>query len=176
MINLFNKDSLKKIITFATFLLLVAVFVNAAGWPYAPGDTLDPGCNPGDVDCVVTASSSGVMQIGNQVVNGTTGSLLFVGDIGELQENNNNLFWSHGDKRLGVGTNNPTSTLFVHSTLLALGSNTYSPQSIKYSGGKFDLDDATFDYSGYSCAGGEDYRVSISSTGANDEFMWSARL
>ncbi len=55
MTSLSRKDTLKKVLLSLAFvaLSLTAVFVYASEWPYPPADTLDPGCNPGDVDCNV---------------------------------------------------------------------------------------------------------------------------
>ncbi len=54
------------------------------------------------------------MAIGNTIGNGpTTGSLLFVGAAGVLEQDNANLFWSNANDRLGIGTNTPIVTLDV---------------------------------------------------------------
>lgn len=46
----------------------------------------------------------------------TTGSVPFIGASGALSQDNANFFWDNTNKWLGIGTNNPSTPLDVHST------------------------------------------------------------
>ena len=46
----------------------------------------------------------------------TTGSVPFIGTSGALSQDNANLFWDNTNKWLGIGTNNPSTPLDVHTT------------------------------------------------------------
>lgn len=75
------------LIAITTALLTTAMTVFAA--PFTPGQTLDPGCNPGDVDCYVSGGGS---------------------DTDWTQDTNG--VWNTTDK-IGIGTNTPGYTLEV---------------------------------------------------------------
>ncbi len=46
----------------------------------------------------------------------TTGSMLFAGVGGIVSQDNSNFFWDNTNKRLGIGTNVPSSILHVQTT------------------------------------------------------------
>lgn len=48
---------------------------------------------------------SGSMQISSTVVNGTSGSVLFVGTNGTLGQDNSKFYWDNTQKQLAIGTN-----------------------------------------------------------------------
>jgi len=50
-------------------------------------------------------------RIGNTVVDGTAGSILFVDADGNLGQDNDNLFWDDSNNRLGLGTTTPSALL-----------------------------------------------------------------
>lgn len=53
------------------------------------------------------------MVIGEQVVNSTTGSILFSDASTLLGQDNSNLFWDDSNNRLGIGTSSPVSKLEI---------------------------------------------------------------
>lgn len=57
--------------------------------------------------------SGGGMAIGNTVISGTAGSVLFLGDAGVLAQDNSKLFWDAANHRLGVGTASPAVEVHV---------------------------------------------------------------
>ncbi|MCF7834311.1 MAG: hypothetical protein K9L98_03240, partial [Candidatus Pacebacteria bacterium] len=91
--NLIKKETLLKIV-YSVFLVLFSLFfgtrVFAVG-PFTPGETLDPSCSPGDVDCIV-----------NVLPTLTSGSLVFSGGGTTLSQDNANLFWNNDTKQLKV--------------------------------------------------------------------------
>jgi hypothetical protein len=48
-------------------------------------------------------------------------SIPFVDASGNLSQNNTRLFWDNSNRQLGIGTNTPTSTLYLHDALAATG-------------------------------------------------------
>lgn len=65
------------LVAFLTAILTIAMTVFAA--PLSPGDTLDPTCNPGDVDCYVDFGSSGFIPLtGTEVGSPVTGDIEFL--------------------------------------------------------------------------------------------------
>lgn len=70
------------------------------------------------------------MAIGGSITSATAGSVLFAGASGVLQQDNANFFWDDTNNRLGIGTNNPTTDLFIsrnqNATTSLLISNTTS--------------------------------------------------
>jgi hypothetical protein len=52
-----------------------------------------------------------------QANNLTQGSVLFAGSMGEIAEDNANLFWDNVNKRLGVGTATPVRRLHIESNI-----------------------------------------------------------
>ena len=48
---------------------------------------------------------------------GSTGSILFAGDDGKIEENNGSIYWDNTDSRLGIKTNSPNSTVSVNGSL-----------------------------------------------------------
>ncbi|MGO4918544.1 hypothetical protein [Maribacter spongiicola] len=48
---------------------------------------------------------------------GTSGSLLFAGNDGKVDENNANIYWDNTNARLGIKTNAPNSTVSVNGSL-----------------------------------------------------------
>lgn len=53
------------------------------------------------------------MGIGNNVPNGTEGSVLFIGTNGNLAEDNSNFFFDNTNNRLGLGLTTPQSRLHI---------------------------------------------------------------
>ena len=84
----------------------VTVFAAPPSGGFTPGDTLDPGCSPGDPDCTVNVGP-----------NGATGTLQFNdgGVLGEMA----NVFYASSTNWLGIGTSSPTSLLTVAGTTTA---------------------------------------------------------
>ncbi|NTW90069.1 MAG: hypothetical protein HGB37_04155, partial [Candidatus Moranbacteria bacterium] len=62
------------------------------------------------------ACGGGGMAIGSAVGSGTSGSVLFVNDSGNLAQDNANFFWDAGNARLGIGTASPLARLHVLGT------------------------------------------------------------
>lgn len=71
----------------------VTLFAAAPNGGYTPGQTLDPDCAPGDVDCVVSISSGG-LGIGDTVIGGDPNRLLFTDSLGNLAHSQNAIFSS----------------------------------------------------------------------------------
>lgn len=63
-----------------------------------------------------TWQSPAGLSIGGTVGSGTTGSVLFVGAGGMLQQDNSNLFYDDMNDRLGIGINSPVAKLHVRGT------------------------------------------------------------
>lgn len=62
----------------------------------------------------ITSASSGVaLSIGSTITGGTQGSVIFVGPLSTLAQDNANLFWDDSTNRLGIGTNAPSHPLTV---------------------------------------------------------------
>ncbi|HPO68476.1 MAG TPA: tail fiber domain-containing protein [Candidatus Pacearchaeota archaeon] len=101
------------------FLSLFYVFAENRTFPYNPGDTLDPECNPGEENCTVALP----------VNNFTSGSVLFSNTDGTITEDNSNFFWDNTNKRLGIGTKTPSQTLHVLGDTLLEG-NIYAKGDI----------------------------------------------
>ncbi|MCB9808984.1 hypothetical protein H6776_01155 [Candidatus Nomurabacteria bacterium] len=89
-------------IALTTALLTTAMTVFAA--PFTPGQTLDPGCNPGDVDCYVSAGGSDT----DWTQNGAG-------------------VWNDSDN-IGIGTNNPSFDLEVQGDVVTQQSSTSGQQ------------------------------------------------
>lgn len=62
-----------------------------------------------------TAAGAGGAEIGEAVVGGTVGSVLFVGPGPALNQDNANLFWDDGNNRLGVRTTTPLARQTIHA-------------------------------------------------------------
>jgi hypothetical protein len=69
----------KQAATIAVISILVSLavggivyFAHATGGPYTPGQTLDPGCNPGDANCIVNFPSSSYTGVSSDGANGLT--------------------------------------------------------------------------------------------------------
>ena len=58
------------------------------------------------------------LTIGDPIIASTIGSILFVSSIGELGQDNNNLFYDSATKSIGLGTNtlDPAAKLQINST------------------------------------------------------------
>lgn len=69
----------------------------------------------------LTGWPSGGMAIGSPVTSGTAGSILFVNSSGNLSQNSSKLFWDNTNEFLGIGTNAPSSPLFIRN--MVTGSN-----------------------------------------------------
>ena len=59
------------------------------------------------------SSGGGGMAIGGSITSATAGSVLFADTSGVLAQDNTNFFWNNTNKRLGIGTASPTTTLDV---------------------------------------------------------------
>ncbi len=68
----------------------------------------DPLTNPADWKEV-----SERLGVGDPVIGGTTGSLMYIDSAGKLQEDNTRLFWDDVAKELGIGTNSPTARTHI---------------------------------------------------------------
>ncbi len=53
------------------------------------------------------------LKIGTTDTNATSGSILFAGSDGVLQQDNDGLYWNNSDNKLGIGTTSPSGTLDV---------------------------------------------------------------
>ena len=56
------------------------------------------------------------MVIGDEITDATEGSVLFVGSLGVLAQDNANLFWDDSTNMLGIGISNPEAKLHVVNT------------------------------------------------------------
>ncbi len=102
---IFEKNRLLVISLLFAFVFSLAFTVFAAG-PFAPGETLQPDCGPDDGTCIVSESFSiDTTTIGS----GTTGSVLFVGAAGVLQQDNTNFFWDNTNNQLLLGLGSATA-------------------------------------------------------------------
>lgn len=80
-----------------------------------------------------------VSWIGQLIRGGTTGSVLFIGENGELKQDNANLFWDDSNNRLGIGTSTPTYTVDIRVAsinALAIGPTTNTTSGIRISDGR----------------------------------------
>lgn len=55
--------------------------------------------------------TSNELAIGDSILGGTEGSILFIGSGGVVAEDNDNLFFDNSNNRVGIGTNTPTHEL-----------------------------------------------------------------
>lgn len=60
----------------------------------------------------------------------TPGSVTFGGPLGEIDEDNANLFYDDANNRLGIGTNAPTRTLDVNGTMNVSGASTLAAATL----------------------------------------------
>lgn len=60
----------------------------------------------------------------------TPGSVTFGGPIGQIAEDNANLFWDDANNRLGIGTNTPAQTLSVNGTMNVTGASTLAAATL----------------------------------------------
>lgn len=67
-----------------------------------------------------TLNASAGMAIGGTVTSGTSGSVLFIDGSGDLAQDNANYFWDKTNKRLGIGTNIPSSQVTIYSPTQSL--------------------------------------------------------
>ncbi len=65
----------------------------------------------------VESGGAGGADIGGSVAGGRTGSILFVGANGTVQQDNPNLYWDDATNRLGIGTTAPTVAHDVNGTV-----------------------------------------------------------
>lgn len=63
----------------------------------------------------VTSGSGGGGSIGDPVVGGTVGSILFVDGSGNLGQSNANLYWDNTNKRIGINATTPQGSFHVKS-------------------------------------------------------------
>jgi hypothetical protein len=54
------------------------------------------------------------INLGDIITGATAGSVLFVDTFGGIWEDNANFFWDDTNNRLGIGTNSPSASAFVH--------------------------------------------------------------
>ena len=80
---------------------------------------------------------------------GTTGSVLFAGDDGKIEENNGSVYWDNTNTRLGIKTNSPNSTVSVNGSLST---------AIRFTGGDVGLNET-------------DHTVIINGSGSSTLFM-----
>jgi len=110
------KNSIKTFflsIIFSIFILTLIAYATPPISPYLPGETLDPACSPGDLNCTVLPSLVGTSTSGN--IGFYIGTTTLAGDT--------ELFWDNLNKRLGVGTSNPRKKLHVEGHLKIGGEN-----------------------------------------------------
>lgn len=161
-----NRSSRQK--TFFVLLCMLAItgygfFVYAAApaGGYNPGDTLNPDCAPGDVDCIVkppiTTGDNGLTVTGSNVQLG--GELL---QSTEIKQNGNDFFFTDGN--VGVGTSAPQFTLDVG------GTSQYAFSGTSFSG---TLDDLSVDTNGYFGTTSITYTLYVSDISGPDEISWN---
>lgn len=95
----------------ATIGRLLTDLAEAPHPPGAAGAT-GPAGPPGAAGAPGATGATGpagpsTLSIGEPVVSGTSGSVLFVDASGELAQDNGNLFWDEANKAFGIGTANP---------------------------------------------------------------------
>ena len=127
-----------KIFSIVLFILLIGAYTQifAIGEPYDPGETLDPECAPGEINCTVSlnttegdpivgaingivksdgAGNIGVVTSGVDVKTINGASILGNGDISlsssQWETNGDNIYYNDGN--VGIGTNTPTSKLEI---------------------------------------------------------------
>jgi len=66
----------------------------------------------------VVQPGAGGLTIGDEVTDGTIGSVLFIDGAGLLGEDNSNFFWDDSNNRLGIGNAIPSTALEVTGTIL----------------------------------------------------------
>ncbi len=69
-----------------------------------------------DLEYFTPSYLSGITLGSTTLTSGTTGSVLFVGASGVIQQDNANFFWNDTTNRLGLGNSNPQALLHVSAT------------------------------------------------------------
>jgi hypothetical protein len=77
----------------------------------ADGSTITAGTNITISGGTISASGGGGVSIGSTVTGATSGSVLFVGAVSALSENNSNFYWDYLNNRLGLGLNSGLGAL-----------------------------------------------------------------
>lgn len=75
---------------------------------------------------------SEVLSIGNTVGSGTAKSILYIGTMGELQQDNTNFVWDSTNNRLGIGTNTPSEEVHIKGNSVILRLETLSTLGKNY--------------------------------------------
>lgn len=76
--------------------------------------------------------TSEVLSIGNTVGSGTAKSILYIGTMGELQQDNTNFVWDSANNRLGIGTNTPSEEVHIKGNSVILRLETLSTLGKNY--------------------------------------------
>ena len=98
----------------------------------------------------------------------STGSVLFAGATDNIAEDNSNLFWDNINKRLGIGTNAPTTLLHISGStggLLEIDSNTASNILYVSSSGIIGINTTSL---AYGSAGSSAGKLTINNTSGNN--------
>src|SRR5690606_2732122 len=95
---------------------------------------IEPSSFPTDGDVLTTIAGSVTwQQPAEATVTAITGSVFFADGADGISEDNPNFFWDNTNKRLGIGTNAPTSTLQTEES--------FATAILRWNGGLLDLDE-----------------------------------
>ena len=122
-----NKN-LFKLLLISIFLLFILVysFAYAISKPYSPGETLDPSCAPGEINCTVSISNSGAVTFPNLtskglVINDTSGVLGTTTGVGFVKDDGTgNITYDNSSYYL---SSNPLNYISNATGLLSAGVN-----------------------------------------------------
>lgn len=111
----YNAFALLVVGVVCTFTLARIAFSAPPLTQYAPGETLQPACDPGDVNCSVESTA---LTIGSAVGSGTATSVLFVDASGDLAEDAISFSYNDTNNQLLLGNGSVTnpSYSFVGNT------------------------------------------------------------
>ena len=95
--------SILTLVVYLGFFYVIPIFAAPPTSPYAPGETLNPSCSPGDTNCTVQPPVVG---------SGSAGQVSFFSSASETTSTAD-FFWDSTNKRLGIGTTTPQVQLVI---------------------------------------------------------------